>query len=129
MNTLLKEKTSGYKMILATILMTIITLIVYVAIYRSSKYISWEGVRVLALGTVLAILLLWFRLQRFVPAVLLITSFGALLFHIYYIYFFISSVLTGIQFSGFPASFFVNFAFFGITVVMSIICVFLPVEK
>ena len=43
----------------------------------------------------------------------------------YDIYFYISSVATGIQFSGFPLEFFVNAVLYGLSLVLSIACVFM----
>jgi len=129
MKTLFEGKETGYKQLLLTMLLSFITLVVYVTIYKSTKYISWEAVRILVFGLVLTAVLIYLKLERFAPTIMLLADFSALLFHIYYIYFFISSVVTGIQFSGFPISFFVNFVFFGITLLSSIICVFMPIEK
>ena len=49
----------------------------------------------------------------------------SLLFYVYYIYFYISSVVTGIQFSGFPLEFYVNVVLYVASLVLSIACVFM----
>ena len=53
-------------------------------------------------------------------------DFLAVLFFIYHIYFYVSSVATGIQFSGFPLEFFVNIGFLVVTIALSVVCVFMP---
>ncbi|MCR5546420.1 MAG: hypothetical protein K6F30_08100 [Lachnospiraceae bacterium] len=129
MKKLFQDKTKGYLFTVAAMVFAVVTGIVYTVIYSSTKYYSREGIAIICCGVILSCVLLAFKLQRFAPAVMLVSSFIALLFHVYYIYFYISSVVTGIQFSGFPASFFVNFVLFGITLILSIISVFLPTEK
>ena len=56
---------------------------------------------------------------------LLVCDFLSLLFYVYYIYFYISSVVTGIQFSGFPLEFYVNVVLYAASLVLSIACVFM----
>ena len=129
MKKLFQDKTKGYLFTVAAMVAAVVTGIVYTIIYSSTKYYSREGIAIIIVGVILSAVLLALKLQRFAPAVMLVSSFISLLFHVYYIYFYISSVVTGIQFSGFPVSFFVNFVLFGITLILSIISVFLPTEK
>ena len=129
MKKLFQNKAKGYIMTCITILAAIVTDIAYAEIYSSTKYISWEGFYIIIAGVVLSTVLLVLKLQRFAPTVMMVSVFVALLFHVYYIYFYISSVMTGIQFSGFPISFFVNFVLFGCTLILSVVSVFLPTEK
>ncbi len=129
MKDVFKNRTAGMRALLVCICLSLVTACVYAGVYASTRYISWKGFIIMIAGAVLAFVLMLAKLQRFAPALLLVTNFAALLFHVYYIYFFISSVVTGIQFSGFPASFFVVFILFGLTLILSIACVFLPVEE
>lgn len=129
MKKLFQDKTKGYLFTVAAMVAAVVTGIVYTIIYSSTKYYSREGIAIIIVGVILSAVLLALKLQRFAPTVMLVSSFISLLFHVYYIYFYISSVVTGIQFSGFPVSFFVNFVLFGITLILSIISVFLPTEK
>ena len=125
----LKSKLPGAKVLLLTILLSIVTAVVYYTTYSGTRYMAWKGLYIMAGGIVVALLLILARLARFAPGLLLVTNFVALLFHVYHIYFFISSVMTGIQYSSFPLDFFVVFILFGVTLVMSIACVFMPLEE
>lgn len=129
MKEMFQNKPKGFYALLGCMALSLVTVIVYASIYASTRYISWTGFWTMLAGIVVSAVLVVCKLQRFAPSVLLVTNFVALLYHVYYIYFFISSVVTGIQFSGFPPEFFVNFVLFGLTLVMSIACVFLPVEE
>ncbi|MCR5396811.1 MAG: hypothetical protein K6E64_05010 [Lachnospiraceae bacterium] len=129
MKKLFQDKAKGYLFTVAAMIAAVVTGVVYTIIYSSTKYYSREGIAIIIVGVILSAVLLALKLQRFAPTVMLVSSFISLLFHVYYIYFYISSVVTGIQFSGFPVSFFVNFVLFGITLILSIISVFLPTEK
>ena len=123
-----QKKASGFPALVACIVLSAVTLCAYAFIYSRTRFMSWTGFGIMAAGIVLALVLIFAKLTRFAPGLLLLTNFAALLFHVYYIYFFISSVVTGIQFSGFPLDFYINFILFGLTLVLSIVCVFLPVE-
>lgn len=105
---------------------SVITMIVYAAIYASTRFMAREALLCMTGGVLLGLVLLFTNHERFAPSALLVGNFLGLLFYIYHIYFFVSSVVTGIQFSGFPPEFFVNAVMFGITLVLSIVCVFLP---
>ena len=99
---------------------------VYAAIYASTRFMAREALLCMTGGVLLGLVLLFTNHERFAPSALLVGNFLGLLFYIYHIYFFVSSVVTGIQFSGFPPEFFVNAVMFGIALVLSIVCVFLP---
>ncbi len=129
MKEVFQNKSKGFRALLACMALSLITAIVYAATYANTRYFSAPGLGIMIAGVALAALLIALKAQRFAPALLLATNFAALLFHVYSIYFFISSVVTGIQFSGFPPEFFIVFALFGLTLVLSIACVFLPVEE
>ena len=74
----------------------------------------------------MALVLIFLKQFRFAPSLLMVADFLAVLFYIYHIYFYISSVAAGIQFSGFPPEFFVNIVFLVVTVALSVVCVFMP---
>lgn len=120
------NKKYGFYVTLATILLAIVTLIVYVSIYSSTRYMSWEAFWIILVGAVLSVVLILLKQYRFAPALLLTANFVGMLFFIYHIYFFVSSAVVGIQFSGFPPEFFVNIVFYVLTLVVSIAAVFLP---
>ena len=124
-----QNKAPGFKVLLGAIAASAVTSAVYAAIYASTRFMSWAAFAFLLGGAAAGLCLVLFGLERFAPAALLVTSLVALMLHVYYIYFFISSVVTGIQFSGFPLDFYVNFVLYGITLVLSIVSVFMPVEE
>ena len=125
-----EKKGAGFVATWAGVLLAVLTAVVYSAIYASTRYMSWKAVGFIAAGAVVtALLLLMGKLLRFAPSVLFATFTVGTMFFIYHIYFFISSVMVGIQFSGFPPEFFVTAVLYGLTLVVSIIAVFLPMKK
>lgn len=125
----LKDKRYGFYFVLVTMLLSLITMIVYAVGYSKTRYMSWGAFAIILIGVVLVAILLALKLYSLAPAVLLTTNFVALLMFVYYIYFFISSVMTGIQFSGFPPEFIATTTFFVLMLVASIITVFVPIAK
>ncbi len=129
MKGILENKATGFRLTLICTALSLITAAVYAGIYSSTRFMSWTAVGIIVAGAVLALLLILARQYRFAPSVLMAADFLAFLFYLYYIYFFISSVATGIQFSGFPMEFYVNIVFFVVTIILSVVCVFLPQTK
>lgn len=125
MNNFMANKTLGFRVTLVTMVLSLVTALVYLAIYSSSRYMSWQAFGIMVAGVVVAAVLIALKQVRFAPSALLLGDFLSLLFYVYYIYFYISSVATGIQFSGFPLEFFVNAVLYGLSLVLSIACVFM----
>ena len=125
MNNFMANKTLGFRVTLVTMVLSLVTALVYLAIYSSSRYMSWQAFGTMVAGVVVAAALIALKQVRFAPSALLLGDFLSLLFYVYYIYFYISSVATGIQFSGFPLEFFVNAVLYGLSLVLSIACVFM----
>lgn len=125
----LEGKKPGFYVTLAAIVMSVMTAIIYALIYASTRYMSWEAFGILMGGAVLAAALVVLKLERFAPVVLLATSVIGCMFYVYDIYFFISSVAVGIQFSGFPPEFFVNIVAFVATIALSVASVFMPLDE
>lgn len=119
------NKPLGFRVTLATTALSLVTALVYLAIYSSSRYMSWQAFGIMLGGVILTVLLILLKKERFAPSMLLLGNFLSLLFYVYYIYFYISSVVTGIQFSGFPLEFFVNIVLYVASLVLSIACVFM----
>lgn len=124
-----QKKSFGFYVTLICIALCAVTAIVYPYIYGDSRYMSMTAEYFLIGGAVLALLLTLIKKVRFAPAVLLTASLVATMLYIYGIYFFISSALVGIQYSGFPPEFIANAACFGGTLVLSILNVFFPQVK
>ena len=125
MSTTVTKRPVGFKVTLATCVVSLITAIAYAVIYASSRYMSWPAFAIIIVGVVLAAVLIALKQERFAPSALLVCDFLALLLYVYNIYFYISSVATGIQFSGFPLEFYVNAVLYVLSLVLSIACVFM----
>lgn len=125
MKNILANKPLGFRVTLPATALSLVTALVYLAIYSSSRYMSWQAFGIMVGGVVLTALLILCKQERFAPSMLLLGDFLSLLFYVYYIYFYISSVVTGIQFSGFPLEFFVNIALYLASLVLSIASVFM----
>lgn len=125
MKNFLANKPLGFRVTLVATALSLVTALVYLAIYSSSRYMSWQAFGIMIAGVVLTVALIALKQARFAPSALLAGDFLSLLFYVYYIYFYVSSVVTGIQFSGFPLEFFVNIALYAASLVLSIACVFM----
>ena len=125
----LKGKGKGFFVMLAAIVMALVTAIAYAIIYSPTRYMSWEAFAFLLVGAALAIILFVIKKPAFAPTVLFVTGVIGTMFYAYHIYFFISSVAVGIQFSGFPFSFYLNIVFYVLTIALSIAAIFLPQTK
>ena len=125
MKNFMANKPLGFRVTLVTMALSLVTALVYLAIYSSSRYMSWQAFGIMVAGVAVAAVLIGLKQVRFAPSALLLGDFLSLLFYVYYIYFCISSVATGIQFSGFPLEFFVNAVLYGLSLVLSIACVFM----
>lgn len=119
------DKKPGFYVTLAAALISIITLIVYAVGYGSSRYMSWAAFWFILIGIVVAAALVALRLYRFAPAALFAANTLALCFFIYYIYYFVSSVVYGIQFSSFPPEFVSSVVMFVLAIVSSIVAIFM----
>lgn len=125
MKNIMANKPLGFRVTLVAAALSLVTALVYLAIYSSSRYMSWQAFGVMIAGVVLTVVLIALKQERFAPSMLLVCDFLSLLFYVYYIYFYISSVVTGIQFSGFPLEFYVNVVLYVASLVLSIACVFM----
>lgn len=128
----MKLLTYGNKRAAGTLLaaaITAVTAAVYCIIYSTTRFMSWEAFWLLIAGVVAVIPLLLLKKPRFAPTLLFASGFLGFMFYAYDIYFFISSVVVGIQFSGFPPEFFVNIVFFVATIAADIAAVFLPMDQ
>lgn len=129
MNTVFQNKASGFRATLGCIVLSIVTVAAYATIYSGTRFISWAGFAIMLIGILAAAVLVLQKMHRFAPAVLLVGNFLGLLFHVHSIYFYISSVVAGIQFAGFPLDFYVNFILMGLSVALSVACIFMPVDE
>ena len=121
-----KRSTAGLIFTLIVALVAVITAIVYMTIYNGTNYMSWVAFWLLIGGAVVSTLLLFVKLEKFSPAIQFATVVLALCMYIYFIYFFISSAIYGIQYSGLPPAFFVNAGFYALTLILAFVNIFLP---
>ncbi len=122
----MKEKRSGFTFALVVAVLLLITAGVYFFNYRGTNYLSMQAVYALLGGAVISFLMLLVKLDRFAPALQFGAITVALCFYIYYIYFFISSAIYGIQYSGLPLDFYVVAACYVVTFLFAIINCFIP---
>ena len=90
---------------------------------------SWGAFAVMLVGAVVAAALPFFKLTKWSCVVLAVTNFVALLLYAYYIYFYVSIVLVGIQASSFSWQFILCTTLFVVLLVGGIANVFLKQEK
>ncbi|MBQ4382665.1 MAG: hypothetical protein II794_08020 [Oscillospiraceae bacterium] len=126
MKDLFAGKKLGFYVTLALAVLAVITAFVYLGMYNGTNYMSRQAFFLLLAGAVLAVVLAFLGQGKFSPAVLFGAAVLALMFFVYYIYFFVSSVLTGIQYTVFPVEFVTCVVLFGLLLVGSIVNVFLP---
>ena len=125
----LKDKAYGFYATMITFVLSILTAIVYGVGFGSTVYMSWAAFALLFVGIVVAVIFIAIKQMHIATELLLVANLLSFLLFVYNIYFFVSSVLTGIQFSGFPPQFFAVVIFYGLTLVASVACVFMPMAK
>ena len=126
MKNLFAGKKIGFWFTLITAALFLISAIVYLAIYNGTNYLSMQAFWLLIGGAIVSVGMLFLNLERFAPALQFGVAVLALCWYIYYIYFFISSAIYGIQYSGLPVAFFVNVIFLALALIASIVNCFLP---
>ena len=90
---------------------------------------SWAAFVIMLLGMIAGVIMPIFRLDKWVPAVLLVTNFLGFLLFVYYVYFYVSVVLVGIQATNFSSGFIASVVFFALTMVAAIANVFCKQTK
>jgi len=123
------DKGSGFYATLLAAVLSLVAAFVYMGAYSRTRYMSWAAFAIIIVGVVITVAMVFLKLIRFAPTVMLASIYLAFMFYIYYIYFYISSVVYGIQYSGFPAIFYINIAFFLLAIIVSIVSIFLSPYK
>ena len=122
----ISDKSYGFYIVLATMILSIVTAIVYAIGFSQIGFLSWQAIVSLIVGFVIAAGLLALKQYKFVPTVLFIAVFFALAMVVYYVYdFLISSVFWG-NFAV-PGQIIAAAVFFGLTIIASIASVFAPI--
>ncbi len=107
-------------------ILLIVTAIVYPFCYFGTDSMSWVSFALLVAAIVVRIVMKRKGLQLFIPVVVGVLTFLALLFYIYGIYWYVSVVLVGIDLDSFDLPFIVCTTLYSILFVLSIASIFAP---
>ena len=124
----LSDKSYGFYVVVATILLALITTIVYAICFSQIGFMSWQAIVSLIVGALAAVGLLVLKQYKFVPAVLFASIIFAFIMVLYYVYDFI---ISGVSWGNFevPVQIILAAVFFVLTVVASFVSVFVPIVK
>ena len=131
----LKDKAVGFYVSAAVVLLVIITAIVYVGFYghgpREANIdgMSWWGFAFLLIAGIGGIGLGVIKQYKWIAPLVALASLWALLFFVQAIYQYVSIVLNKIDLSSFSAAFILTVVFFALTLVTSIVGIFLKQVK
>jgi hypothetical protein len=125
----LVNKSYGFYITLALIILSIISAIVYAIMYNGSRYMSWLAVGFMLGGAVISIILAFTKAAKWSCVTMALADFIALLLYVYEIYFYVSIVMVGIQASTFNSQFKVSVAIFIALLVANVVNVFLKQVK
>ena len=70
MNNFMANKTLGFRVTLVTMVLSLVTALAYLAIYSSSRYMSWQAFGTMVAGVVAAVLCMWFAFDGTFMAIL-----------------------------------------------------------
>lgn len=122
----LSDKKYGFYVVLATMVLSLITALVYTIGFSQIGFLSWQAIVSLFAGLVIAAGLLVLKQYSFVPGVLFASIVFAFIMVLYYVYdFIISSVFWG-NFAV-PGQIIAAAVFFVLSIVASIVGVFAPI--
>ena len=124
----LSDKSYGFYVVAATILLMLITTLVYAIGFSQIGFMSWQAIVSLIVGALAAVGLLVLKQYKFVPAVLFASIIFAFIMVLYYVYDFI---ISGVSWGNFemPVQIILAAVFFVLTVVASFVSVFVPIVK
>lgn len=128
-NSLFKDKSYGFYVTLALIVVTVVAAIVYSVLYNGSRYFAPQAAGFMLGGAVLALVMCFTKAAKWASAVLALADFIALLFYINGIYFYVSIVMVGIQASTFNWQFQLCTVIFVALLVVNVVNVFLKQVK
>lgn len=125
----LRDKSYGFYVTLALIILSLAAALTYTALYHSSRYMSWPAAGIMLGGTIIALALAFTKLSKWSCVVLALADFAGLLFYVYGIYFYVSVVMVGIQASTFNWQFKLCTVMFVALLMVNVINVFLKQIK
>ena len=126
---LLKDKSYGFYVTLALIVVSVVVAVVYAVLYNGSRYLSVPAVGLMIGGAAVALALCFTKAAQWACAVIALADFAGLLFYIYGIYFYVSIVMVGIQASTFNWQFQLCTVLFVVLLVANVVNVFLKQVK
>lgn len=125
-----KERSYGFYVTLGIVLFSVVTAIVYAALYGDTpRFMAWSVFVSLIVGAVVALACTFLRLDQLAPAALALTSLIALLRYIRVIYNYVVVVLVGIDVDSFEPRFIASMVLLSILLVASIADIFLKQSK
>lgn len=129
MKTFLADKSYGFFMSVFVFLFSLATALVYGISYSSSSDLSRPVYLVILAGAGAALILALLRRYNWIPVVLALGNFAALLLFIKAIYFYVSVVLYGINGSAFSPAFLASTVCLALALVFSIANIFMKQVK
>lgn len=131
-----KDKSYGFYVSIAVAILTLVTLSVYADAYGSNdRYMSWTGFALMLVGIAVAIgltvvsSLTPLKLNEWVPPVLALVNFIALMLYITNIYNYVVIVIVGIDIANFSTQFIACTVLFSILIVASVANIFFKQVK
>ena len=122
---LLSGRSYGFYVTLGTVVLSVVTAIVYAALYSNTpRFMSWPAFAVILAGGVLALILLLLRFGQIASAVVALADLAGLLLFIRVIYNYVVVVMAGIDLSSFEARFIVCTVLFVLSLAAGIVSVF-----
>lgn len=124
-NPFFKDKSYGFYVTLALIVLTVATAVMYAVLYHGSRYLSTPAVIIMLGGAAISLALCFTKYAKWACAVLALADFAGLLLYIYGIYFYVSIVMVGIQASSFNWQFLLCTTVLAVLLVINVVNVFL----
>lgn len=125
-----QKKSYGFYVSAVVILLTIVTMLVYIDAYGSNeRYISWLGVGFMIAGVVLGVVLSLLNLGDWATAAMAICNFVGLMQYITKIYNYVVIVMVGIDINTLSTQFISCTVLFSLLTVLSIANIFFKQAK
>ncbi|MBP5357265.1 MAG: hypothetical protein J6Y68_03860 [Clostridia bacterium] len=122
----LSDKSYGFYVILATMFLSLVTILVYSIGFSQIGFLSWEAIVSLIVGVVVGAGLLVLKQYKYVPGVLFATIFFAFIMVLYYVYDYIISAAFWGSFAV-PGEIIAAAVFFLLAIAASIVSIFAPI--
>ena len=129
MKKLLEGKCVGFTVTLVLIALSLLLAGVYAVSFRGSSYMSWKAFGAIVAGACLALALGFTKCAGWANVVVALGDFIGLLLYAYASYFYVSSVMVGIQGSTFSSQFITVTAGLAVLFAANLVNVFLRQVK